>query len=165
MPRLKNSAAGSNHSPPIHVCCHSSVRECKLDKQTVNDMASRKNTGSSAQAEVVLLPSLKNCLLNLPSSLVSVLLNSNAVVQNVVVELIFRQTAPTRPDSKDGKPTSTSKSVFLGWTGMQSQTKMGGLVRRDDRQEREVPTVEVDSTFGRLIGLTAGEKVSIRAGL
>lgn len=103
---------------------------------------------ASTQAEVALLPSLKNCLLNLPASLVNVLLNSNAVVQNVVVELSFRQ-AP----GSDGKP-GKQQSVFLGWTGMRSQTRRSG-----PRQEQEVAGVEVDGTFGRLLGLREGMKV------
>jgi peroxin-1 len=103
---------------------------------------------ASSQAEVALLPSLKNCLLNLPSSLVNVLSNSNAVVQNVVVELSFKQAA-----GSDGKP-GKQQSVFLGWTGMRSQTRRSG-----PRQEQEVAGVEVDGTFGRLLGLRDGMKV------
>jgi hypothetical protein len=103
---------------------------------------------ASTQAEVALLPSLKNCLLNLPASLVNVLSNSNAVVQNVVVELSFRQVA-----GSDGKP-GKQQSVFLGWTGMRSQTRRAG-----PRQEQEVAGVEVDGTFGRLLGLREGMKV------
>ena len=45
-------------------------------------MSSSRKT-STAQAELILLPNLKNCLLNLPSTLVSVLLNSNTLAQNV----------------------------------------------------------------------------------
>jgi peroxin-1 len=103
---------------------------------------------ASSQAEVALLPSLKNCLLNLPTSLVNVLLNSNAVVQNVVVELSFKSAA-----GSDGKP-GKQQSVFLGWTGMRSQTRRSG-----PRQEQEVAGVEVDATFGRLLGLKDGMKV------
>jgi peroxin-1 len=43
-------------------------------------MAPMKKPASQAvQAEVALQQSLKNCLVNLPSSLVSVLINANAV--------------------------------------------------------------------------------------
>lgn len=41
--------------------------------------AARKPAGNVVQAEVALVHSLKNCLVNLPSSLVSVLVNANAV--------------------------------------------------------------------------------------
>jgi peroxin-1 len=112
--------------------------------------STRSKPPTTTQAEVSLLPSLKNCLLNLPSSLVNVLLNSNAVVQNVVVELSFRQAA-----GSDGQP-GKQQSVFLGWTGMRSQTRRAGV-----RMEQEVPGVEVDGTFGRLVGLREGMKVRI----
>jgi len=110
----------------------------------------------SSQAEVSLLPSLKNCLLNLPASLVNVLLNSNAVVQNVVVELSFRQAA-----GSDGKP-GKQQSVFLGWTGMRSQTRRAAVSGPTGRLEQsEVQGVEVDGTFGRLVGLREGMKVRL----
>jgi peroxin-1 len=38
-----------------------------------------KASKGAAQAEVVLQPQLKSCLVNLPSSLVSVLVNANTV--------------------------------------------------------------------------------------
>jgi hypothetical protein len=41
--------------------------------------AVRRPTGQAVQAEVSLSQSLKNCLVNLPSSLVSVLVNANTV--------------------------------------------------------------------------------------
>ncbi len=129
-------------------------------------MTSRRT--SSAQVDVVLLPSLKNCLVNLPSSLVAVLLNSNALAQNVVVELSYRVSAPQGQDAKQRAPPGASKSVFLGWTGLQSQAKLVPVVGRDGslataraggRQEQEVPTVEVDATFGRVLGLSEGMRV------
>lgn len=126
------------------------------------------SSSSAAQAEVALLPGLKNCLLNLPSSLVALLLNSNTIAQNVVVELSFRQPATPNADPKQ-KPASTSRSVFLGWTGLQSQPRLAPMVGRDGlagsrgsgggRQEQDVPVVEVDATFGRLLGLSEGMKV------
>ncbi|EMC91135.1 hypothetical protein BAUCODRAFT_39276, partial [Baudoinia panamericana UAMH 10762] len=130
--------------------------------------AARKTAGSSTQAEIILLPSLKNCLLNLPSSLVALLLNSNTIAQNVVVELSYRQATPAGADAKQ-KNAAASKSVFLGWTGMQSQPRLAPMVGRDGiagirgggRQEQEAPTVEMDATFGRLLGLSEGFKVSI----
>lgn len=126
-------------------------------------MSSRKP--SSTQAEVVLLPTLKNCLLNLPSTLVSALLNSNTLAQNVVVELSWRQAqqqasaAQAQRDAKQ-KPPSVQRSVFLGWTGMGSQRKEGGLVGRDGvKSGGSGETVEVDATFARLVGLADGTKV------
>ncbi|KAK4542104.1 hypothetical protein LTR36_007135 [Oleoguttula mirabilis] len=134
-------------------------------------MAARRAPSTSvAQAEIALLPNLKSCLLNLPTSLVSLLLNSNTVAQNVVVELSYRQ--PAAPSSHDPKqkPASTAKSLYLGWTGMQSQAKLAPVVGRDGiaggrggggRQEQDVAVVEVDATFGRLLGLSEGMKVGV----
>src|ERR1700753_1552722 len=95
-------------------------------------MSSSRKT-STAQAELILLPNLKNCLLNLPSSLVSALLNSNTLAQNVIVEISYRQAAPAAPtqDPKQRPPSAVSKSVFLGWTGMQSQPKLAPVVGRE----------------------------------
>ena len=42
-------------------------------------MPPKKSAGNIIQAEVALQQSLKNCLVNLPASLVSVLVNANAV--------------------------------------------------------------------------------------
>ena len=53
---------------------------------------------------------------------------------------------------------------------MQSQAKLAPVVGRDGfaggrggggRQEQDVPTVEVDATFGRLVGLSEGMKVRL----
>jgi hypothetical protein len=131
------------------LCTYHSTYQLTTGAQKIYTMASApRKAPASSQAEVALLPSLKNCLLNLPTSLVNVLLNSNAVVQNVVVELSFKSAA-----GSDGKP-GKQQSVFLGWTGMRSQTRRSG-----PRQEQEVAGVEVDATFGRLLGLRDGMKV------
>lgn len=130
-------------------------------------MASNRSSG--AQAEVALLPSLKSCLLNLPSSLVSVLLNSNTLAQNVVVELSFRAPVPPNADLKQ-RNAGVARSIFMGWTGMRSQTRLAPVVGRDgiagrdgSRQEQEVSVVEVDATFARLVGLGEGTKVGENA--
>lgn len=117
---------------------------------------------ASTQAEIVLNPSLKNCLVNLPSSLVGLLLNSNAVVQNVVAELTYTQ-APSGSGDDKGNVVKSQKSVYLGWTGMRSQTRMGSLVLRErsGRQDQEVPSVEIDSTYAKLLGISEGMKVGV----
>lgn len=127
----------------------------------------QKRPSSAAQADVVFLPNLKNCLLNLPSPLVAVLLNANAIAQNVVIELSWRPPPPPGVDPKAARTAGVQRSVYLGWTGMQSQTKLASVVGRDGRNsrsaggkdEREVQTVEIDGTLGRLLGLTEGSKV------
>ncbi|ORY12162.1 peroxisome biogenesis factor 1, N-terminal-domain-containing protein, partial [Clohesyomyces aquaticus] len=128
----------------------------------------KKPAGQIVQAEVALQQSLKNCLVNLPSSLVSVLVNANAIAQNVVVELSYRQPPP--PHASDPKTASPQKSVFLGWTGMQSKRRLAPVVSREGlsgtrggpaARDQDVQAVEVDATFARLIGLTEGHKVGI----
>ncbi|KAF2725580.1 AAA-domain-containing protein [Polychaeton citri CBS 116435] len=131
-------------------------------------MASSRGAKAAA-AELVLLPSLKNCLVNLPSSLVSVLLNANTIAQNVVVELIYRPQSTVSAAPSTASDGRRQQSVFAGWTGMQSQTKAGLLVGREgmSRSERgdnakDVPTVELDATFGHLLNLSSGMKVEIK---
>ncbi|KAF2788701.1 peroxisome biosynthesis protein-like protein (PAS1/Peroxin-1) [Melanomma pulvis-pyrius CBS 109.77] len=128
----------------------------------------KKPVGHTVQAEIALQQSLKNCLVNLPSSLVSILVNANTIAQNVVVELSYRQPSP--PGASDSKNSSPPKSVFVGWTGMQSKRRLAPVVGRDGLsgsrggpagREQEIQTVEVDTTFARLIGLNEGHKVSI----
>ncbi|KAF2474776.1 AAA-domain-containing protein [Lindgomyces ingoldianus] len=130
--------------------------------------AAKKPAGQVVQAEVALQQSLKNCLVNLPSSLVSILVNANAIAQNVVVELSYRQPPP--PSASDSRSTSPQRSVFVGWTGMQSKRKLAPVVGREGlsgsrggpaAREQDIQAVEVDATFARLIGLIEGQKVGI----
>ena len=132
-------------------------------------IAPRRQGPASTTADIVLLPALKSCLVNLPSSLVSLLLNSNTVAQNVVVELSYKQANPPGSDAR-GKLSNSSHSFYFGWTGMQSQPRLAPMVGRDGirsagRQEQDVATVEVDATFGRLLGLSEGIKVCIDSAL
>ncbi|KAI5358452.1 putative AAA+ ATPase domain, ATPase, AAA-type, core, aspartate decarboxylase-like domain superfamily [Septoria linicola] len=118
---------------------------------------------SGTTVELAILPSLKSCLVNLPASLVSLLLNANTVAQNVVVELQYRQAQPAGSDGKS-KPAMTH-SVFVGWTGMQSQSRPTPLIGREGvrsgSQDKDVATVEIDATFARRLGLNAGMKASV----
>ncbi|CAO2648814.1 Nn.00g097630.m01.CDS01 [Neocucurbitaria sp. VM-36] len=128
-------------------------------------MPPKKPAGNVVQAEVALQQSLKNCLVNLPPSLVSVLVNANTVAQNVVVELSYRQPPP--PGASDTRNAVPQKSVFVGWTGMQSKRRIAPVVGRDGLRgsqtssQQDLPAVEVDTTFARLIGLQEGQKVGI----
>ena len=129
-------------------------------------VAGRRPGGASSTTtvELALLPSLKSCLVNLPASLVALLLNANTVAQNVVVELQYRQAQPVGADGKL-KP-ATTQSVFVGWTGMQSQSRPTPVIGRDGvrggSQDKDVSTVEIDATFARRLGLNAGTKVGLR---
>lgn len=57
-------------------------------------MPPKKPAGTAVQAEVALKHSLKNCLVNLPSSLVAVLVNANAV--SVAPGAVQRPAEPPR---------------------------------------------------------------------
>ncbi|PHH78292.1 hypothetical protein CDD80_7100 [Ophiocordyceps camponoti-rufipedis] len=112
-------------------------------------MASRKHP-PSASAELALVH-LKNCLVNLPPSLVSLLVNVDTPVQNVVVELSFK---------------SPPTSVFLGWTGMPSKrrpapvSRQGIMGSRGSIRDQEVQPVEMDAILASALGLSDGQKVT-----
>ncbi|KAI0125658.1 P-loop containing nucleoside triphosphate hydrolase protein [Xylariales sp. AK1849] len=122
----------------------------------------RKNTQSTA-AEISLVH-LKNCLVNLPSSLVSLLVNVNTPAQNVVVELNYR--APSSHTSAQSNSASLQRSIYVGWTGMPSKRKIAPIVSRDGingsrggGRDQEVVLVEIDATLAAVIGLSDGQKV------
>ena len=79
----------------------------------------------------------------------------------MVVELQYRGPIPS---SKDAPTESKQQSVYVGWTGMPSQrtskssvSKNG--VRGNSIRETDAGTVEIDATFGRMMGFTEGQKV------
>lgn len=111
--------------------------------------ATRKQSPPATPATVSLHP-LKNCFLNLPASLVNILVNSGTPAQNVVVELSFRTTTSNASTGT----TSTSRSAYAGWTGMPSKRKpTAGTTRAEDA------VVEMDPAFARNVGLSEGSKV------
>ncbi|KAI1828625.1 AAA-domain-containing protein [Xylaria intraflava] len=121
-------------------------------------MAPRRNALAAA-AEISLVH-LKNCLVNLPTSLVNLLVDINTPAQNVVVELNYR-IAPT-PDSSGQPASSSQRSVYVGWTGMPSKRKLVPIVDRDgigNRRDREVSSVEIDATLAATLGLSEDQKV------
>ncbi|KUI57564.1 Peroxisome biosynthesis protein PAS1 [Cytospora mali] len=114
-----------------------------------------------ATAAEVSLVHLKNCLVNLPASLVSLLVTVDTPVQNVVVELNYRDASPKAADKPSGSPPS---SVYLGWTGMPSKKKLASVVGRDGiggsgLREQDVPLIEIDPTLANTLGLQEGQKV------
>ncbi|OJJ46641.1 hypothetical protein ASPZODRAFT_66419 [Penicilliopsis zonata CBS 506.65] len=116
----------------------------------------------STTAEVALVP-LKNCLVNLPPSLVSLLVNANAPAQNVIVELQYRPSG--RSSATNGN--TTPRSCYLGWSGMPSKRKLAPMLGRDgissgaSARDHEVSAVEIDITFGKVLGLDEGQKVGL----
>ncbi|EEY18588.1 peroxisome biosynthesis protein PAS1 [Verticillium alfalfae VaMs.102] len=124
-------------------------------------MAPRKNA-QSTPAELSLVH-LRNCLVNLPSSLVSLLVNINTPAQNVVVELAYR----TPPSG--GAPSTPPQSIFVGWTGMPTKRKVTPVVGRDgingirgnpSSRDQDIGLVEIDATLANTLGLTDGQKVT-----
>src|SRR5689334_9416239 len=90
------------------------------------------------------------------------------VAQNVVVELSYRQPPP--PGASDARSSNASpqKSLFVGWTGMQSKRRLAAVVDRNGLRnspatsQQDIAAVEVDAAFARLIGLDEGQKVGIQ---
>ncbi|KAG6007420.1 hypothetical protein E4U21_006009 [Claviceps maximensis] len=126
-------------------------------------MAPRKNA-SSAAAELSLVH-LKNCLVNLPQSLVSLLLNLDTPVQNVVVELAYKPSATTVTVSSGGQ-SSPSRSIFVGWTGMPSKRRAAPLVSHDGisgsraSRDQDLQVVEMDATLANTLELSEGQRVT-----
>ncbi|KAI1978371.1 Peroxisome biosynthesis protein pex1 [Ophidiomyces ophidiicola] len=122
--------------------------------------SSRKSTTA---AEVALVP-LKNCLVNLPPSLVSLLVNANTPAQNVIVELQYRTSSS---GSINAGASSSQRFAYTGWTGMPSKRKLAPVVGRNGinssrvaPRDQEISIVEIDSTFGRVLGLNDGQKAN-----
>lgn len=58
----------------------------------------------------------------------------------------------------------------MGWTGMPSKRRLAPVVTKEGisgsrgnqaAREQEIPIVEVDTTFGRLLGLADGQKLGV----
>lgn len=81
------------------------------------------------------------------------------VVQNVVVELQYKESISTVQVAK--RPNAASqRSVYVGWTGMASTAKSTSIADRNGRKAKEeISVVEIDATFGRMLGLMDGQKV------
>ncbi|KAL8749899.1 MAG: hypothetical protein Q9184_006620, partial [Pyrenodesmia sp. 2 TL-2023] len=117
-------------------------------------------TKKTVSAEVS-FGSLKSCLVNLPQSLVDVLVQTNAPAQNVVVEILVKDSAAS---GKNG--LAVQRSIYVGWTGMPSTRKSTSFASHRHEQglariDAEPAIVEVDATFGRMLGLTEGQRVGL----
>ena len=81
------------------------------------------------------------------------------VVQNVVVELQYRDFVPNAMANKRGNGPS-QRSVYVGWTGMASTAKPISIADRTGRRAKEeLGVVEIDATFGHMLGLADGQRV------
>ncbi|KAL9128782.1 MAG: hypothetical protein Q9217_002611 [Psora testacea] len=106
------------------------------------------------------LVQLKNCFANIPQSLINALGNANAVVQDVVVELQYASNN-TLPQLARNHAAAL-RSIYVGWTGMASSPKPASPTNRGGRRAREEGgLVELDATFGHMLGLVDGQKVNL----
>ncbi|KAF3061800.1 Peroxisome biosynthesis protein PAS1 [Daldinia childiae] len=126
---------------------------------------SQRKNAQSVAAEISLVH-LKNCLVNLPTSLVNLLVTVNTPAQNVVVELNYRVPLPAN-GSPQTNGSSSQRSLYVGWTGMPSKRKIASIVDRDgiigtrgSGRDQEVASVEIDATLARTLGLPDGQKVT-----
>lgn len=79
------------------------------------------------------------------------------------MELQYKDSRKSSTESKDGN-VPRQRSVFVGWTGMQSQRRLAfgvdrGVGRNISGSMAETAVVEIDATFGRMLGLGEGQKV------
>lgn len=105
--------------------------------------------------------SLKNCLVNLPPSLIALISTTDTPVQNVIVELQYRSNT-----SSSGAISSASvpRTAFTGWTGMPARTRPASLLNQErtrNSRETEVQTVEIDATFAKTLGLSEGQQIGL----
>ena len=80
----------------------------------------------------------------------------------MVVELQYRP----KLSSEESGADNPLQSIYVGWTGMSSQTKpvssvVKGATRLGSSRDQEIGVVELDATFGRMIGLFPGQKLGI----
>ncbi|KAJ9606199.1 Peroxisome biosynthesis protein pex1 [Cladophialophora chaetospira] len=116
------------------------------------------------RAEVA-LTSLQNCLVNLPPGLIALISNTSIPAQNVVVELQYRSQTLSSGAVSSGNSAGFQRSAYAGWTGMPSRTRPASLLNNDrarpGSREQDVQTIEIDATFGKLLGLVEGQKIGV----
>ena len=80
-------------------------------------------------------------------------------VQDVIVELQYQEKSLNV--RKTDSNTVLHRSIYMGWTGMQSKRKSTSIIDRDGGRgsKEETAIVEIDMTFARTIGLVDFQKV------
>ncbi|KAL7629107.1 Peroxisome biosynthesis protein pex1 [Parahypoxylon ruwenzoriense] len=128
-------------------------------------MAPAKRRNALSTAAEISLVHLKNCLVNLPTSLVNLLVNVNTPAQNVIVELNYRVPSFANGSHQANGSLSSQRSIYVGWTGMPSKRKIAPIVDRDgitsmrgSGRDQEVASVEMDATLAATLGLSDGYK-------
>lgn len=76
----------------------------------------------------------------------------------MVVELQYKEPSNAQVSKKPNG--ASQRSVYVGWTGMASTAKSTSMGDRSGRRPKEDSgVVEIDATFGRMLGLVDGQKV------
>ncbi|OZJ02749.1 hypothetical protein BZG36_03349 [Bifiguratus adelaidae] len=101
------------------------------------------------QLGVVYTP-LKSCLINLPPTWVTALLDQGKVPQNITLELTWTP-----------RSSSSPQKAYVGWTGAASSGKSSGSLPNPSAQSRSEDTIEIDPQFAQGLGLADGAKVQI----
>ena len=112
----------------------------------------------------VVLKGLKNCLVNLPSSLIALISNTNTPVQNVIVELQYRSQILSSGAVSSNNAAASQRSAFAGWTGLPSKTRPASLLSQErsrSGRDIEIQTVEIDASFAKSLALIEGQQIGL----
>ena len=105
--------------------------------------------------------SLKNCLVNLPPSLVALISGTNTPVQNVVVELQFKSQTNA---SGSVSSVPVARTAFAGWTGMPSRSRPTSVLNQERSRggrDTDTQTVEIDIIFAKALGIVEGQQLGL----
>ena len=76
----------------------------------------------------------------------------------MVVELQYREEPHAQVSRRSNG--ASQRSVYVGWTGMASTAKSTSITEKTGRRSKEeIGVVEIDATFGLVLGLIDGQKV------
>ncbi|SCN84017.1 related to peroxin-1 [Fusarium fujikuroi] len=112
------------------------------------------------------LANLQNCFANLPPFLCASLDSLNTPSQNVLIELSYDDS--TSADASESAEYLKTRSVFLGWTGLQSRQRsrpseeQQSLGRERNRPNAREPSwVDIDAAFAQTLGIPEGQEITI----
>ncbi|KAG5752772.1 hypothetical protein H9Q70_004580 [Fusarium xylarioides] len=121
---------------------------------------------SEAIPAKISLANLQNCFANLPPLLCTSLDSLNTPSQNVLIELSYEDRTST--DVSESAGYVKSRSVFLGWTGLQSRQRSHPPEERhrsgrerNRPNARELSLVDIDAAFARTLGLSDGQEITV----
>ncbi|ORX77822.1 hypothetical protein BCR32DRAFT_56153 [Anaeromyces robustus] len=93
---------------------------------------------------------LKTCSVNLPASWSNSLYSKNIKITDVVVQISL---------SKNQISKSKKSKYYFGWTGSSSSIVNSQQNNYNDNNNNNSLVIEIDSYFGRSLGLKNGQKV------